>query len=297
MDALIQQVATISTMLQEISDHESRMELMDKHSSSVAAQLKHIRVDAKNGKLLLDTVKESSLGSSQKDKILNAVSSRLAECLAPASKPKRSMQNVDDIASFLTASEVAFLQKEEYSLLARVHQVALVFSRIGCWNPSETCVGRAVNMLKQEFQVQELNNAQVFYHAVQDFKTKLRALTKSKTPPNEHIQDYSTPDALPRELFQVAFAKEMPAGFRSTSSMASMGPLRKSSKLLEPSSSSGSGNALNFMQAFQANPLQATMASMMAALACNNAQQNQRQQHGQLKLDLSTPSRRPTLAL
>ena len=151
-------------------------------------------------------------------------------------------------------------------------------------------------MLKQELKTQELNNAQGFYQSVQDFKSKLRALTKNKKPPNEQIQDYSTPDALPRELFQVAFAKEMPACSRSTSSVANTGPLRKSSNLLEPSSSSSSGSALNFTQAFQANQMQETMASMMATLICNT-QMNQRQQHGQLKLALSTPSRRSTLAL
>ena len=133
--------------------------------------------------------------------IITALSERLAKGLEGNPKQSRKSQTLDDIASFMTPSEVAFLQKSEYSLLARVHKLASVFARVFCWQPTEPCCGKAVNLLRDEFGRQELQTPQVFYNAVQDFKNHLRDLVKNKTAPATRITTYTNPDDNPQELF------------------------------------------------------------------------------------------------
>ena len=284
MDSLIQQVNTISGLVAEIADPTGKEEIMRKHALSVKAQLQNMTVTPEDSMSLMETVKQSSLGNAQKDVIITALSERLAKGLEGNPKQSRKSQTLDDIASFMTPSEVAFLQKSEYSLLARVHKLASVFARVFCWQPTEPCCGKAVNLLRDEFGLQELQTPQVFYNSVQDFKNHLRDLVKNKTAPATRITTYTNPDDLPQKLYQAAFAQEQPAGFQGGSS-ANMGPLRKSDRRL--SGAAGPGVPANqLMQAFAMNPMQFSMTSLMSGLSNfgNAWQQNQMMQ---------TPAQRP----
>ena len=136
MDSLIQQVNTISGLLAEIADPTGKEEIMRKHALSVKAQLQNMTVTPEDSMSLMETVKQSSLGNAQKDVIITALSERLAKGLEGNPKQSRKSQTLDDNASFMTPSEVVFLQKSEYSLLARVHKLASVFARIFCWQPT-----------------------------------------------------------------------------------------------------------------------------------------------------------------
>ena len=136
-----------------------------------------------NAQTLVEAVKAAGMGNRHKDAILNAISERLAENLSKTSKQSRPNQVIEDVAPFLTASDVHFLEKAEYSLLARVQRVADVYARTFCWNPNEPSRGKAIHLLQQHFACPDLANPQVFYNSLQDFKARLKTMTNNKTPP------------------------------------------------------------------------------------------------------------------
>ena len=100
-----------------------------KHAQSVCSQLRNLLVTPQNAQTLVEAVKGAGMGNRHKDAILNAISERLAENLSKTSKQSRPNQAIEDVAPFLTASDVQFREKAEYSLLARVQRVADVYAR------------------------------------------------------------------------------------------------------------------------------------------------------------------------
>ena len=253
MDSLVQQVHTVSGLASSVSDDNARDELLMKHAQSVCSQLRNLLVTPQNAQTLVEAVKGAGVGNRHKDAILNAISERLAENLSKTSKQSRPNQAIEDVAPFLTASDVQFLEKAEYSLLARVNRVADVYARIFCWNPNEPSCGKAIHLLQQHFACSELANPQVFYNSLQDFKTRLKTMTNNKTPPTTRVANFTVPDALPADIYEMAFKNEPPVGLARSTSVAGMGPLRKSDKRLQQAAGP-SPAAQQFMQAFTSNP-------------------------------------------
>ena len=272
MDALIQQVSTVSNLANEIAEEATRQELMTKHAASVVAQLNNLVVTPEDSMLLVTAVKQSRLGQSQKDTILKATSDRLTKCLQSTQKPRRTSQTIEDPAAFLTTSEVEYLQQDSFSTQARVHKLAAFLERIGCWSPSEPCVGKVLNLLRVEFGARDLDDPSEFYAKVQDLKGHLRSLTKNRIPHAVHVANYSTPDALPKEIFDLAFRDEAPGSFRGGSA-SGMGPLRKSSKKLRPSSQTS--GSMSGMQLQLANLGTLSMAQMLGMFGQQQQQQPQ----------------------
>ena len=219
----MQQIHTVSGLASSVSDDNARDELLMKHAQSVCSQLRNLLVTPQNAQTLVEAVKGADMGNRHKDAILNAISERLAENLSKTSKQSRPNQAIEDVAPFLTASDVQFLEKAEYSLLARAQRVADVYARIFCWNPNEPSCGKAIHLLQQHFACPDLANPQVFYNSLQDFKARLKAMTSNKTPPTTRVANFTVPDALPADIYDMAFKNEPPVGLTRSTSIAGMG--------------------------------------------------------------------------
>ena len=264
MDSLVQQIHTVSGLASSVSDDNARDELLMKHAQSVCSQLRNLLVTPQNAQTLVEAVKGAGMCNRHKDAILNAISERLAENLSKTSKQSRPNQAIEDVAPFLTASDVQFLEKAEYSLLARAQRVADVYARIFCWNPNEPSCGKAIHLLQQHFACPDLANPQVFYNSLQDFKARLKTVTSNKTPPTTRVANFTVPDALPADIYDMAFKNEPPVGLTRSTSVAGMGPLRKSDKRLQQAAGP-SPAAQQFMQAFSSNPFAMNMSQMLQA--------------------------------
>ena len=115
---------------------------------------------------------------------------------------------MEDVGPFLTEADVEVLSNVDMTLLSKVQRLASVLARIGCINPTEPTFGKALTLLKNSFNCTGLADPKTFYDSVQDLKGSLRSQCKSWPVPTCHLTNFSSPDALPQELFDRAFAQE-----------------------------------------------------------------------------------------
>ena len=164
---------------------------------------------------MIEGLQQSAFSEQQKAQMAAAILAQMSASVNRVAR-NRPTQPVDDVAAFLTESDVRFLEDSQYTLQAKVQRMAAVLVRIGCCNPNETSFGKALNVLKSAFACQQLEYPQTFYSFMQELKSAVRARAKKLPACKIHLTQYGTPDALPAELWERAFSQEGPAAFKET---------------------------------------------------------------------------------
>ena len=235
--ALIEQINTVSKLTRTIKDEKSRADLLSAQAVSIREQIMNVTLTSSDCDQLVEAIDQSDFSDESKTELGKAVLQQLGK--AAKKVPKRSNQTVEDLGPFLTTTDVEMLTNVDMTLLSKVQRLATVLARIGCMNPTEPTYGKALTLLKKHFHMSSLQDPKTFYDSVQDLKASLKS-QKTWGLPTVHITTYSTPDALPQELFDRAFSEEKPAGFQATV-MGRLGPLRKSSLAIREESSGSAG--------------------------------------------------------
>ncbi|CAE7525510.1 unnamed protein product [Symbiodinium sp. CCMP2592] len=95
-------------------------------------------------------------------------------------KAKKSTQELSDVGPFLSEADVACISNRELNTLARVTRLGLVFSRVGCTNPTEQSRGRATSFLKSHMGVAELSEPSEFLKSAGSDRQVHKCPEKSK---------------------------------------------------------------------------------------------------------------------
>ena len=239
--SLIEQINTVSKLARTIKDEKSRGEVLSAQAVSILEQLRNVTLAGSDCDQLVEAIETSAFSDESKTELGKAVLGQMGKVASKV--PKRSNQTVEDIGPFLTEADVEVLSNVDMTLLSKVQRLASVLARIGCINPTEPTFGKALTLLKNSFNCTGLADPKTFYDSVQDLKGSLRSQCKSWPVPTCHLTNFSSPDALPQELFDRAFAQEKPAGFLQSKAMGRLGPLRKSSLSIKAPEQQSSGSA------------------------------------------------------
>ncbi len=271
-NALCEQIRTVSMLAASMEDGDAKNGILTSHANSLKVQLGSVTLDTETAKQIVDEVAASVFSTPLKDGLKKAIADRLVQCVSPSSCAKRSTQALLDISPFLTEKDVEFFSNTDYNIEAKVNRLALVFARLGCTNPTEQSTGRAVAMLQQSFRLTALDDAQVFFSHVQNFKTYLKAHIKTLPSASHHLTTYSTPDALPEELRARAYVgQEQPANFKATPGASSVGPLRGSHTLIKKQKTMRTSQPMQIVQNGGSSGSDASMMNaMMASTATGN---------------------------
>ncbi|CAE7280048.1 unnamed protein product [Symbiodinium sp. CCMP2592] len=232
--ALGDQLLTISSLAETMTDQTTKDRMIESCMESAKKQISGLRLtDSAEVQTLFATVQSLNFTESQKDELMRQIGDRFVACSTPKSQgSKKSMQTMDDPGSFLRASDVTFISNPDHTIKAKASRMAVMFCSINCSCPTEPTSGRAVGVLKNDFGLKELEDPQVFYNTVQDFKAALKSHFKSNpSGSTSHVHNFTTPADLPSDVCTRAYGEEGPSGHAGLG--GSIGPVRKSSAMLK----------------------------------------------------------------
>ncbi|CAE7508984.1 UBC6 [Symbiodinium sp. CCMP2592] len=235
---MMQQFAAVKAIIGTLQDDTARQHVLTAQLHSLEQQLKAMDLGNEDMEPLMKTIADSPFSPGQKDQLITIVSEKIAKAAA-SKRTKKCTQELPDVAPFLSEDDVSCLSNPDLNVLAKVTRLSMVFSRVGCSNPTEQSCGRAISFLKQHMQVAELGEPGEFLKSVQDFKAALKGHVKKMLPASVHVQTFSTPDQLPKDLAERCFKDSPQASVRS-GPVGITGPVRKSHKSVSPSTSASS---------------------------------------------------------
>ena len=221
--SLIEQINTVSKLARTIKDEKSRGEVLSAQAVSILEQLRNVTLAGSDCDQLVEAIETSAFSDESKTELGKAVLGQMGKV---ASKVPKN-QTVEDIGPCLTEADVEVLSNVDMTLLSQVQRLARVLARIGCINPTEPTFGKALTLLKNSFNCTSLADPNTFYDSVQDLKGSLRSQCKSWPAPTCRLTNFSSPDALPQELFDRAFAQENTCRFPAEQSHGTSWPLAK----------------------------------------------------------------------
>ena len=232
--ALGDQLLTISSLAETMTDQPTKDRMIESCMESARKQISRLRLtDSAEVQTLFATVQSLNFSNSQKDELMQQIGDRFVACRTPKSQAsKKCMQTMDDPGCFLRVSDVTFISDPNHTIKAKANRMAMVFCSINCSCPTEPTSGRAVGVLKNDFGLKELDDPQVFYNTVQDFKASLKSQFKSNpSGSTTHVHNFTTPADLPSDVYARAYAEEGPSGDAGLG--GPIGPVRKSSTMLK----------------------------------------------------------------
>ena len=109
---LCDQISTISNMVQGMSNAASKEAILAGNFQSVFTQIGQRHLNTEDGELIVRHVDESEFTQTQKESLKAALAERLVARMSSRGGSKtitRSMQNLEDIAPFLTEADVQLL--------------------------------------------------------------------------------------------------------------------------------------------------------------------------------------------
>ena len=141
-------------------------------------------------------------------------------------------QKVVEFGNYLTEKEVESLKDQSLTLRSKTKVVAGAMARMEVWYPSEPSYGACLQVLKEVDR--SLESSEQWKKSLEVLKSTHKDIRKTFKPSDVEVAEYTgNPAELPPELFQRAFADSPPQPVASSSSMAPVGPLRKSHKDLK----------------------------------------------------------------
>lgn len=155
-----------------------------------------------------------------------------------ADRARRANQDLGDFTKYLSAGDLKVLADPNVPSQRKLEQVAFRMRRLGLHLPSELTVRHIFAVsLKAGLQCQQDPNS--LTTTMRELKRILKVACKSAPRPREHLVKYpSTPQELPRWLFQEAYDEDDPPQSLDVSTAEVAGQaatvaLRKNSRLLK----------------------------------------------------------------
>ena len=232
--ALGDQLLTISSLAETMTDQPTKDRMIESCMESARKQISGLRLtDSAEVQGLFATIQSLVFSNMHKDELMRAIGDRYVSCSTPKSQgTKKSMQCIEDPGCFLRPSDATFIHNPNHTIKSKANRMALLFCALNCSCPTEPSSGRAVGVLKNDFNLKELEDPQVFYNTVQDFKAALKSHFKTNPSGSvSHVHNFTTPGDLPSDVYARAYAEEEPSGHAGLG--GSIGPLRKSSTILK----------------------------------------------------------------